>query len=189
MLLAAVVTAEGTGGSFTDLNPRTAIVTWVAFGITFLVLSLTAWPRLATTLEARELRIAEGIRKAEEAEERARMLAEQQTRLLDEARREAHQLLAAARAEGEQQANALLQSAQAAMADERRQHRQEVAREQAAALQELKQAAVELTLLTAAHLMKRDLAGEEARRAAQQAVEDAGTGLKLHRLSPVLVST
>jgi len=41
---------------------------------------------------------AEGLRKAEEAEERARLLVEQQARLLDEARREAHQLLAARRA-------------------------------------------------------------------------------------------
>jgi F-type H+-transporting ATPase subunit b len=169
--------AEGSGGSITDINVATAVVTWIAFGITFIVLTLRAWPALAATLEARELRIAEGLRKAEQAEEQARLLQEQQARILDEARRETQHLLAAARMAAEQEANALLQSAQAAMAEERRQRRQEVALERARALDELKQAAVDLTLLTAAHLLKRALDSEEDRCLAKEAVEEAGATL------------
>src|ERR1051325_604540 len=42
---------------------------WIAFLTTFFILSKVAWPGLAAKMEARELRIAEGLRKAEEAEE------------------------------------------------------------------------------------------------------------------------
>lgn len=176
---AAVLAAEGGAGSLTEINPATAVLTWITFGIAFIVLSRRAWPALAAKLEARELRIAEGLRKAEEAEERARLLVEQQARLLDEARREAHQLLAARRAAAEREANAVLESAQAAMAEERKRRKQEIALEQAQVLKELKQAAVDLTLLTAAHVLERDLDGDQDRDLAKQAVEEAAAGREL----------
>ena len=77
LLLAAEVQKEG---KFTDLKVSTAVWAWVAFLVTFAILSKVAWPGLAAKMEARELRIAEGLRKAEEAEERARELAEKQER-------------------------------------------------------------------------------------------------------------
>jgi len=178
-ITAAVLAAEGGAGSLTEINPATAVLTWITFGITFIVLRRRAWPALAAKLEARELRIAEGLRKAGEAEERARLLVEQQARLLDEARREAHQLLTARRAAAEREAKALLASAQAAMAEERKRRKQEIALEQAQALKELKQAAVDLTLLTAAHVLKRNLDDDAGRELATQAVEEAGAGREL----------
>src|SRR5437879_13575979 len=91
---ALVLAAESwdKGGSFTDLKLSTAIWAWVAFLTTFAILSKVAWPGLAAKMEARELRIAEGLRKAEEAEQRARELTEKQEQLLAEARQEAQKL-------------------------------------------------------------------------------------------------
>src|SRR3989442_8347297 len=100
---ALVLAAESSEkkGKFTDLKPATAIWAWVAFLTTFAILSKVAWPGLAAKMEARELRIAEGLRKAEEAEQRARDIAEQQEQLLAEARQEAQKLIADARAASE----------------------------------------------------------------------------------------
>jgi len=78
----ALLAAEG--GSFTDLKVSTAIWAWVAFLTTFFILSKVAWPGLAAKMEARELRIAEGLKAAEEAEARAREIAEKQEQLLGE---------------------------------------------------------------------------------------------------------
>ena len=84
--------------SFTDLNFVTAAWVWVAFIVTFLILRKVAWPGLANKLEEREIRIAEGLKKAEEAEQRARELADRQEQVLAEARAEAQKLIADARA-------------------------------------------------------------------------------------------
>src|SRR5438552_17774602 len=100
LVLAAEASEKG-GGSFTDLKLSTAIWAWVAFLTTFFILSKVAWPGLAAKMEARELRIAEGLQKAEEAEQRAREIAERQEQLLAEARQDAQKLIADARAAAE----------------------------------------------------------------------------------------
>src|SRR6185295_5258928 len=101
VLVLATEAGEKGGGSFTDLKPVTAIWAWVAFLTTFFILSKVAWPGLAAKMEARELRIAEGLRKAEEAEARARELAEKQEQVLAEARQEAQKFLGESRAAAE----------------------------------------------------------------------------------------
>ncbi|MEA2502136.1 MAG: synthase, partial [Actinomycetota bacterium] len=73
-------------GGFTDLNLATIIWAWVSFGVTFFTLSKVAWPMLQRKMEERELRIAEGLKKAEEAEARARELAAKQEQIFEEAR-------------------------------------------------------------------------------------------------------
>lgn len=167
------VLAAEEGGSFTDLNFKTALVTWIAFAVTYLLLSKLAWPRLAATIEGRELRIAEGLRHAEEAEARAHELMAQQEQVLDEARKEAQQLLAAARSAAEQEANAVLRSAQEELAEERSAAKAEIARERAEAMEGLKRAAAELTVLTAGKLLKRPIDDEHHRRLAREIVDDA----------------
>jgi F-type H+-transporting ATPase subunit b len=167
-----MILAAEEGGDFTDINLVTALWTWVAFGVTYLVLRTVAWPKFTAAIESRELRIAEGLRKAEEAESRAQDLMAQRQRVFDEARREAQQLLAEARAAAEREADALLRSAQLEIAEERKQAKEEVRREQAEALQGLRQAAVDLTLLTTSRLLKRELSDDERRRLARQVIDD-----------------
>lgn len=167
-----LVLAAGDGGSFTDINIKTALWTWAAFAVTFVVLSKVAWPAITTRLEERELRIAEGLRKAEEAEARARQLMEQRARVLAESRKEAQQLIAAAREAAEQDASGFVVSAQQELAEERRRARQEVAADRAKATEELKQAAVDLTLLASSRVIGRDLSGQNERRLAGEIVEE-----------------
>src|SRR6266566_5043640 len=64
-MTATLLAAEAAKGGFTDINLGTVIWAWVSFGVTFFILSKVAWPMLARKMEERELRIAEGLRMAE----------------------------------------------------------------------------------------------------------------------------
>jgi len=168
---ALLAAAEGGGGSFTDLKVSTAIWAWVAFLTTFFILSKVAWPGLAAKMEARELRIAEGLRKAEEAEARARELAEKQEQVLAEARQEAQKFLADARAAAENVKNDLLRATQEEIALERERAKKEIILERAKAIEELKQATIELTLEASARLLKREIRDDDHRRLAREALD------------------
>lgn len=172
-LLAAEATEKG---SFTDLNFATALWAWVAFGVTFLILKKVAWPALVATMEAREVRIAEGLKKAEEAEARARELVEKQEQILEEARKEAQKFLAESRAAAENVKNDMLSAAQQEIAAQRERAKKEIGLEVAKAVDELKRATVELTLEASARLLKRELRDDDHRRLAREVVEEVASG-------------
>lgn len=176
-LLLLATEAGGEEPTFTDLKPITAVWVWVAFIVTFLILSKVAWPGLAKKLEERELRIAEGLRKAEEAEERARELAQKQEQVLAEARVEAQKLLADARAAADNVKNDLMRQAQEEIGAERERAKKEINLERAKAIDELKQVTVDLTLEASARLLKRELRDEDHRRLAREVVEEVATRL------------
>ncbi|MGH8990281.1 MAG: F0F1 ATP synthase subunit B [Acidimicrobiia bacterium] len=172
VLLATEAGEHAEEPSFTDLNFATAAWVWVAFIVTFLILRKVAWPALQNTMEAREIRIAEGLKKAEEAEARAKELAEKQEQLLEEARREAQKFLAEARAAAENVKAEAVTAAQEEIAEQRERAKREIALEQAKAVDELKKAAVELTLEASARLLKRELTDADHRRLAREVVEE-----------------
>jgi F-type H+-transporting ATPase subunit b len=176
-LLLLATEAGGEEPTFTDLKPVTAVWVWVAFIVTFLILSKVAWPGLAKKLEERELRIAEGLRKAEEAEARARELAEKQEQVLAEARADAQKLLADARAAAEHVKNDLMRQAQEEIAAEKERAKKEIGLERNKAVAELKQVAVDLTLEASARILKRELRDEDHRRLAREVVEEVATRL------------
>ena len=164
-------------GGFTDLNPATIIWAWASFGVTFLILSKVAWPMLARKMEERELRIAEGLRKAEEAEARARELAARQEQIFEEARIQAQKFLAESRAMAENVKNEVLRTAQQEIAELRERAKKEIALEQAKAVEDLKRATVELTLEASARLLKRELQDEDHLRLAREVVEEVALTL------------
>ena len=171
---AAVLLADE---SVTGLHLATAVWTWVMFLVTFFVLSKVAWPMLARKMEEREVRIAEGLKKAEEAEARARELMEQQESILAAARVDAQKLLADARAAAENVKNDLLRQAQEDIGAERERAKREIGLERAKAIDELKQVTVDLTLEASARLLRRELRDEDHRRLAREVVEEVATRL------------
>ena len=177
LLLATEAGEHAKEPSFTDLNFVTAAWVWVAFIVTFLILRKVAWPGLANKLEERENRITEGLRKAEEAEQRARDLAEKQEQVLAEARAEAQKLLAEARSAAENVKNDLMHQAQQEIGAERDRAKKEINLERAKAIDELKQVTVELTLQASSRLLKRELRDEDHKRLAREVVEEVATRL------------
>src|SRR5438105_9777660 len=172
-----LLAAEAAKGGFTDINLGTVIWAWVSFGVTFFILSKVAWPMLARKMEEREVRIAEGLKKAEEAEARARELMEQQESILAAARVDAQKLLADARAAAENVKNDLLRQAQEDIGAERERAKREIGLERAKAIDELKQVTVDLTLEASARLRRRELRGGDHRRLAREVVEEVATRL------------
>jgi F-type H+-transporting ATPase subunit b len=164
-------------GGFTDLNLATMIWAWVSFGVTFFILSKVAWPMLARKMEERELRIAEGLRKAEEAEARARELAAKQEEIFEEARIQAQKFLAESRAMAENIKSEMINAAQQEIAELRERAKKEIALEQAKAVEDLKRATVELTLEATARLLKREVRDEDHVRLAREVVEEVALRL------------
>jgi F-type H+-transporting ATPase subunit b len=164
-------------GGFTDINLATIIWTWVSFGVTFFILSKVAWPMLARKMEERELRIAEGLKKAEEAEARARELAAKQEQIFEEARIQAQKFLAESRAMAENIKSEMINAAQQEIAELRERAKKEIALEQAKAVEDLKRATVELTLEATARLLKRELRDEDHLRLAREVVEEVALRL------------
>ena len=173
-LLAAELAAKG---GFTDINLGTVIWAWVSFGVTFFILSKVAWPMLARKMEERELRIAEGLKKAEEAEARARELAAKQEQIFEEARIQAQKFLAESRTMAENMKNEVLSDAQQEIVELRERAKKEIALEQAKAVEDLKRATVELTLEASARLLKRELRDEDHLRLAREVVEEVALSL------------
>ncbi len=163
--------------SVTKLHLGTVLWTWGVFFVTLFLLSKIAWPMLIKKMEEREERITEGLRKTEEAEARARELADRQEQVLDEARKEAQKLLADSRLAAENVRNEMLSAAQEEMAAERERAKREIGLERASAIEELKRATVDLTLEASARLLQRDLRDEDHQRLAREVVEEVATRL------------
>ena len=172
-----LLAAEAAKSGFTDINLGTVIWAWVSFGITFFILSKIAWPMLARKMEERELRIAEGLKKAEEAEARARELAARQEQILEEARIQSQKFLAESRAMAENVKNEMLSAAQQEIVELRERAKKEIALEQAKAAEDLKSATAELALEASSRILKRELRDEDHLRLAREVVEEVALRL------------
>ena len=173
MLWSGLVLAAG-GGSLTDVNVPTMIWAWVTFLATFLCLRKIAWPMLQEKMEEREIRIRDGLEKADEAERRAQELMNKQETVLAEAREEAQGLLAESRAVAANIKTETVEAAQREIASERERAKKEIALERGRAIDELRRAAVDLTLEAAGRVIERELNDDDHRRLAAEVIGQAG---------------
>ena len=167
-----LIAAGGGGFTLTDVNPATVIWAWVTFLVTLWLLSKIAWPMLQAKMEEREVRIREGLEKAEEASRRAAELLERQEQILQEARNEAGQLLSESRAAAENIKGETLAAAQKEIGAQRDRAKREIELERAKAVDELRRAAVDLTLEAAGRVLERELKDEDHRRLAAGVIQE-----------------
>ena len=157
-------------GSLVDPNPWTLIWAWVTFGVTLMALKKIAWPMLQAKMEERENRIRDGLKKAEEAEQRAQELLEKQEAILQEARDEAGKLLTDSRAAAENIKTDTMAVAQKDIEAQRDRAKKEIDLERLKAVDELKRAAVDLTLEAAGRVLERELKDDDHRRLAAKVI-------------------
>jgi F-type H+-transporting ATPase subunit b len=169
-MLLGVLIGSSEGGGFTDVSFPTVIWAWVTFGVTLWILSKIAWPMLLAKMEEREVRIREGLEKAELAERRAAELLEKQEQILQEARNEAGQLLSESRAAAENMKGETLAAAQKEIAAQRDRAKKEIELERAKAVDDLRRAAVDLTLVAAGRVLERELKDEDHRKLAADVI-------------------
>jgi len=156
-------------GSLVDPNPWTLIWAWVTFGVTLMALKKIAWPMLQAKMEERENRIRDGLKKAEEAEQRAQELLEKQEAILQEARDEAGKLLTDSRAAADIKTDTMA-VAQKDIEAQRDRAKKEIDLERLKAVDELKRAAVDLTLEAAGRVLERELKDDDHRRLAAKVI-------------------
>lgn len=165
--------AEGSSGIF-SLNPGLIIWTWVLFLLTLGVLSWKAFPAIAKGLEQRQSRIQDAIDSARADREEARRLLDEHQRQLDDARREAKEILAQGRVAGERLREDILQQARREHEEMLEKARKEMAREHDDMMATVRQESVDLALAAAERLVREKL-DEEGNR---QLVRDYMAGVE-----------
>jgi F-type H+-transporting ATPase subunit b len=171
--LLVLAAEEGHGGG--DLphavpQLQTLIWVWVIFLILLVILWKVAWKPLLAAVEAREKRIADSLKKAEEVQKAAAEIAARQEAALAEAHVKAKGVLDEARAQAEEfrkretdkargEADAFLDRA-----------KKEISMEEARVRDSLRREVVDLTLEVASKVLERAVTAEDDRKLADRLV-------------------
>ncbi len=176
LLLAAEEGGHGVISPLDLFHPANHKAAFWALGIFILlvfVLKKLAWTPIVAGLNAREDRIAESLKKAEEIEKATAELAETNRKTLEEAQQKAQQIIADAREASRTAGDEIMAKARAEIEASRDRAKREVALEMEKARSELRAETVNLTVAAASRLVGRSLSGDDQRRLAMEALRDA----------------
>ena len=138
--------------------------TWIVFIALFLVLKRFAWPAILKATEERERQIAKQLGEAEQANAAAKATAEDQRKLLAEARSQAQSMLAEAKVTIEKERAAALEKTRQEQEARLERARRDIGEERDRALLELRREAVDLSLAAAVKLVGERLNREDDRK-------------------------
>jgi F-type H+-transporting ATPase subunit b len=173
-MLFDLIAAGGHDPTHFDANSM-KIALW-ALGIfiaVVFVLKTKAVGPIVAGLNARETRINESLEKAAAIEKATAELAETNRQALDEAQRQAQQIVAESRESGQRAADEIVAKAEAELEAQRDRFQREMRLESEKARAALRQDAVDLTLAASAQLMGKVLDGSDMRRLVEEALSDA----------------
>ncbi len=154
-------------------NVAAALWAWGIFVLLVVLLGRFAWGPITKGLAAREQRIAESLKKAEEVEKAAREIQETNRKLLAEAQQEAQKIVAEARVAAKHAESDILAKAAAEVETQRERFKRETDLMVEKARADLRRETVDLTLEATARLVGRTLTDADHRRLAEQALHDA----------------
>lgn len=143
---------EGGGGLF-DINAGLSVWTLIVFAGLVFILGRYAWGPILAALEAREGTIQSALDEAAERNEKAAALLEEHRQQLADARRQASEVLADAKAAGDRVRKEMEEKARAEAQGIVDRARAEIERERDAALDALRKESVEIALAAASHLV------------------------------------
>ncbi len=173
------VILQETGGSetspFFSLNTGVMIWTVIIFLALVFVLGKWAWKPILGALEARERRIQDILDAAARDRAAAEEALAEHRRQLAEARQQAQQVMAEGREAAERVRQDMLDTARRQQDDLLARARDDIRREQDAAVQQLRREAVDLSLAAASKLVERRLDSAEDRRLVQEYLGRLGT--------------
>jgi F-type H+-transporting ATPase subunit b len=155
-------------------NPGEFIPMLIGFLVLWLVLAKVAWPTITGMLDKRVTTIRESLEKAELAKVESERLLEEQKAELDQAKKQATQIIADAKAMGEtvraemmeqakEDARLLVERANAAIEAEKK-----------AAIAQLQGSVADLSVAVAGRLIGQDLSDAEHRRLIERYLVEAG---------------
>ncbi len=163
----AALAAEGGSGVF-SLDLGLLVWTWVLFLLTLGILSWKALPAIAKGLETRQSRIQAAIDSARGDRDEARRLLGEHQKELEQARREAKEILQKGRVAGDRLRDEILAEARKENEELLQRARRDMAREREDLVESVRREAVDLSIAAAERLIHERLDDEGNRRIVQE---------------------
>lgn len=176
--LALLMTEAAEGQSMSPFEPNLGLTlwTWLVFGLLLYLLSKYAFPSILKLTEERERTIERQLGEAKALQAAAAANADQQKKLLDEARQKSQQMLAETRVIMEKERAAAVEQTKAEQEELLARARREIVAERERAVSDLRREAVELSLAAASRLVSQRLDGEADKKIVTDYLATIGTG-------------
>jgi F-type H+-transporting ATPase subunit b len=129
----------------------------IVFGIAFFILTKFVWPKILGGLDARDQKIADEIRGAEEARERANAALKEYEKSLAAAREEANQMIAKAKADATAVGNELRARNEQELTDLKHRASKDIESAKQSAINEIHAEAAMLATAVASKILQREI--------------------------------
>lgn len=172
--LAAPTMAFATGADILIPKPAEFIPALIAFILIWIILAKMAWPMILKALDARQEKIESDLKAAEDAKADAQESARQSKDAISDAQREAADIVAAAKREGEEERSRIIAEAQASANDIIARSRDAVNSERKKAMVELSGHVVDLSVEIASKIIGDALDEKEQRELAKKYLLEVG---------------
>lgn len=175
---APALAAEGGGAGLPQLDPTTfaSQIFWLAvtFIVLYLLMSRVALPRVRDVLEERERRITDDLEKAQRLKDESEAVLAEYEKALADARANAQAMFAQAAEQANAEAAKRQQDMAQKLAKQLETAESRVQAAKAAALDNIRQVAIEVARDAAARLTGSDVGEDDAAKAVTVAMKDAG---------------
>ena len=172
----ALAEEENTGMKLLLPNMAEFIPACIAFIIIWIILAKFAWPMVLKMMEERESKIQGDLDAAEQAKTKAESDAKAYSDRLAAAEREAADIVAQAKREGEEERARILAQAQKDAAATIAKAHDVVDSEREKAMAELSGSVIDLSVEIASKLVGNDLTDDQHRRLAERYLQEVGAG-------------
>jgi F-type H+-transporting ATPase subunit b len=168
-----MVAPAASSGSFL-ITPNVGLMVWtlILFGIAMWFLAKTVFPRIAATLDKRQRAIEESIDSAEQMKTEADKLLEEYRVRLQEARRQAEEIVTRARRTAETHEAEAQTEARAAREQLMEQTKRDIEAETRRAIQEIRREVADLTVQATEKVTRKTLSEDDQRRLVEDALSE-----------------
>jgi F-type H+-transporting ATPase subunit b len=172
--LLPLVAAEEVSANPLTVDGGLMLWTLLIFGLLLVLLKRIAWPQILQAVREREQRLEQRLADAERSRTEAAALLEQHKQLIGQARAEAAELMAKAKAFGQKEAEALLAKAHQEQDAILARAQREIAAEKEKAIASLRREAVDLSLAAASKLLEKNLSGAANKKLVEDYITSIG---------------
>ena len=165
-------------GSPVDPAIVPAITSIVVFLIFFAFLRAAVWPKIVRGLNDRENKIRSEIKAAEDASDKAKASQKEYERSLNQARQEAGEMIAQAKANAQAAADELTKRNEAEVAQMKQRAGDDIEAAKRAAISDLHAEAATLASAIAGKILKREVSVEDQQRLVEESLRELGQAQK-----------
>lgn len=159
-----------------EINPGLIVWTIITFVIVLVILRATAWKPLLGALTAREEKIRSSLKDAQDAQQQARALLEENRKQLALAEEQSQRIIREGRDMGERLKAEILEKANASARSAVEQAREEIQREKESALTQLRSEVADLAIQAAGKILDANLDTAKQRTLVDAVIRDINKG-------------